>query len=57
MKPTDNADAAAFAASLALFDRPEGELHGRALPADTDVEAAIEAAFQRFLGNPSRLPL
>ena len=57
MKPTDNADADAFASSLALFDKPESELHGRALPPDTDVDAAVEAVFQRFLGNPSRLPM
>ena len=56
MTPTD-ADAAAFFASLALFDRPESELRGAAFPTDTDVDAAVEAAFQRALGNPSCLPL
>jgi hypothetical protein len=54
--PIDS-DKDAFYASLALFDRAETELHGRALPADTDVDAVAEAAFERLLGNPSRLPL
>ena len=50
-------DKATFAASLALYDRPEAELRGQVLPADTDVDAAVEAAFQRALGNPSCLPM
>ena len=54
--PAD-ADRDAFYASLALFDRPDAEQHQRALPADVDVDAFAEAAFERLLGNPSRLPL
>jgi hypothetical protein len=50
-------DRDAFFASLALFDKDETELRQRALPADTDVEACVEAAFGKFLGNPSLLPL
>lgn len=55
--PADNADRDAFFASLALFDRSESELRQRALPADVDVDAVAEAAFEKLLGNPSRLPL
>ncbi len=53
---TEKADKDAFYASLALFDRDEPAVRARALPADTDVDAVIEAAFEKALGNPSRLP-
>ncbi len=58
MQPTttEKNDRDAFYASLALFDRDEPEQRARALPADTDIDAALEAAFERALGNPSRLP-
>lgn len=52
-----DADREAFFASLAIFDRDEPELRQRALPADTDVDAAVEAAFMKALGNPSILPM
>ncbi len=46
-----------FFATLALYDRDERELRQRALPRDTDVDAAVEAAFARAMGNPSLLPM
>ncbi len=54
---TTDTDRDAFFASLSLFDKDERELRQRALPADTDVDAAVEAAFMKALGNPSLLPL
>jgi len=53
----ENTDKDSFFASLALFDRAESELRHRALPEDTDIDAVTESAFERLLGNPSRLPL
>jgi hypothetical protein len=53
----DNTDRDTFFASLALFDREEKELRQRALPADTDIDASVEAAFMKALGNPSLLPM
>ena len=53
---TEKSDRDAFFASLALFDRDERELRQRALPGDTDIDAVVEAAFHRALGNPSILP-
>ena len=50
-------DRDAFFASLALFDKDETELRQRALPADTDVDACVEAAFHKAQGNPSLLPV
>ena len=57
LKPTYTSARDAFSASLARFHRSESELGGRVLPADTDVEAAVDAAFQRFFCNPASLPL
>jgi hypothetical protein len=54
---SQNTDRDVFLASLALFDKEETELRQRALPADTDVDASVEAAFWKALGNPSLLPL
>jgi hypothetical protein len=53
----EKADRDVFFATLALYDRPERELRQRALPGDTDVDAVVEAAFARALGNPSILPM
>jgi hypothetical protein len=57
MKTTADTDREIVSAALALFDRDESELHGRALPADVDIDATVEAAFNVLLGNPSVLPL
>jgi hypothetical protein len=38
-------DADAFFAALALYDRPESELHTKPLDADVDVDGFVEAAF------------
>jgi hypothetical protein len=54
---TNDHDRDAFFASLSLFDKDESELRQRALPADTDIDASIEAAFMRAMGNPSILPM
>jgi hypothetical protein len=54
---SQNTDRDIFLASLALFDKDESELRQRALPADTDIDACVEAAFWKALGNPSILPL
>ena len=56
-KKHDISDRDTFLASLALFDRDESELHQRALPGDTDVDAAVEAAFAKAQRNPTILPL
>jgi hypothetical protein len=53
----DSADRDVFFATLALYDRDERELRQRVLPGDTDVEAVVEAAFARALGNLSLLPM
>lgn len=53
----DNTDRDVFFASLALFDREEKEMRQRVLPADTDIDATVEAAFMKALGNPSLLPM
>ncbi len=57
MHKKPDTDSETFFASLALFDRDEGELRQRALPADTDVDIFVESAFHKALGNPSLLPL
>jgi len=57
MQKKSDSDRDVFFASLALFDRDEGELHQRALPSDTDVDIFVESAFHKALGNPSLLPL
>ena len=56
-KKNELSDRDVFFASLALFDRDERELHQRALPGDTDVDAAVEAAFAKAQRNPTILPL
>lgn len=56
-KKTEKTDRDAFHASLALFDRDESELRQRAFPIDTDLDAAVEAAFARVQRNPTLLPL
>lgn len=48
--PTDRE---AFLASLALYDRPEPELHQRVLDEDCDVDAFVDRAF----GNVTLPPL
>jgi hypothetical protein len=50
-------DRDAFMQSLALFDRPDGELRQRVLPGDLDVDAVLEAAFDQALTHTSLLPL
>ncbi|HEY1101004.1 MAG TPA: hypothetical protein VGF99_18845 [Myxococcota bacterium] len=57
MQKKPDTDRDTFFASLAIYDRDEGELHQRALPADTDVDVFVESAFHKALGNPSLLPL
>ena len=42
MKPTAK-DRALFLESLAMWDRPEEQLYGRPLSADTDVDAFIDS--------------
>jgi hypothetical protein len=53
----ESTDRDAFLASLALFDRDDRDLRQRALPGDTDIDAAVDAAFARLQRNPTLLPL
>lgn len=44
-------DRAVFLASLALWDRPESELHRRVLPADVDVDAEADRLVDGLTGR------
>lgn len=51
-KPTPMSDRELFAEALRLFDRPEEELHQQPLPADTDVDAFVDDAFDNVTLPP-----
>jgi hypothetical protein len=49
-------DKEAFFASLAIYDRPEHELHQRVLDEDCDVDGFIERAFSKSVGKNGTIP-
>ena len=53
LPPRMRTDRELFVEALALWDRPESELYGKVLDDDIDIDSLV----QRFLGNPSQLPL
>jgi hypothetical protein len=56
-RKTEPTDRDVFFASLALFDRDDGERTVGVLPHDVDVDVAVDAAFARVQRNPTLLPL
>ncbi len=54
---TNDTDRELFFKSLALFDKDESQLRARVLPADVDIDATVDAAFNMMMGNPSILPM
>ena len=47
-------DRAVFLAALALWDRPEGELHRRVLPADVDADAEADRLIDGLVSRSAR---
>ena len=53
MNPKAPTDRETFLAALALYDKPESELHGKPLEADVDVDGFIDEAFGNITLPPT----